>query len=619
MAAETEARAAGETPAKGRGRGRGRGTGKGTDRLPLRRSLLVRLLAASITIAVCSVAATAWLAARTTTSAIQHEQGQVLANDAQIYDTVIGYAAGHSDWSGVEPLLSRLAERTKRRITLTTQDRRPLAVAGSATALPTRASALVDPLRADPALLPGVTAEGIDPRAVGPYRLPEAERGELLGRVETLQACLRNTIGSPAAVTEAPSGRPSIVLTGDNGTRQKTSEACGLYALDAPTPTETRALDQLNDLVDACVRRQNLAPVTVGLSFAPNGNSDEAVQRCIDTARREQLAPHVAPPALLFVTAQGGSAAPGFDLSPANTVRVAGVAALVLLLTVAVTVTVGTRLVGPLRALTDAARRPPHQQHLRVPVTTHDEIGHLAAAFNDLSERRERMEGQRKAMVSDIAHELRTPLSTIRSWLEAAQDGLAASDDAFIASLLEEALLLQHIVDDLQHLAQADAGRFRMRPEPLGLRELLDQVAAAHRGLAEAAGVTLTTHAEGDPVLSADPVRLRQTIGNLLSNAVRHTPPGGNVTLRCRHTTDHVVIEVADTGTGIDAGDLPHVFDRFWRADKSRSRRTGGSGLGLAIVRQLTEAHGGTVSVASTPGTETVFTLTLPRCRESRR
>ncbi|MEU1510774.1 HAMP domain-containing sensor histidine kinase [Streptomyces sp. NPDC005811] len=580
-------------------------------RLPLRRSLLVRLLAASVTIAVCSVAATAWLAARTTTSAIQQEQGQVLADDAQIYDTLIGYAAAHTDWSAVTPTLRRLTERTGRHITLTTQDRRPIAASGTAAALPTRASALLDPLRADPALLPGVKADGIDPRAIGPYRLPEAERRELLDRVRKLRACMRG-VGHPVVVADAPSGRPSLVITGDSRLQQKVGEVCALYTLDDPTPTEKRALDRLNTLAGDCVRRQKLAPVTIGLSFTPEGGGGEAVQRCIDTARREQLAPYVAPPALLFVATPAGSAAPGFDLSSANTGRVAGVAALVLVLTVAVTVTVGTRLVRPLRALTDAARRPA-RQHLRVPVTTHDEIGRLAAAFNDLAERRERVEDQRRAMVSDVAHELRTPLSTIRSWLEAAQDGLAVSDEAFVASLLEEALLLQHIVDDLQHLAQADAGRLRLHPEPLSLRELLDHVAAAHRGGAEAAGVTLTTRIEDTPALHADPARLRQAVGNLLSNALRHTPPGGTVTLRCRRTGDEVVIEVADTGTGIAAEDLPRVFDRFWRADKSRSRQTGGSGLGLAIVRQLVEAHGGTVSVTSTPDAETVFTLRLPR------
>lgn len=138
-------------------------------------------------------------------------------------------------------------------------------------------------------------------------------------------------------------------------------------------------------------------------------------------------------------------------------------------------------------------------------------------------------------------------------------------------------------------------------------------MAAAQRGGAESAGVALTTRIEGTPTLHADPARLRRTIGNLLFHAVRHTPPGGAVPLRCRCAGGEVVIEVADTGTGIAADDLPRVFDRFWRAEKSRSRQTGGSGLGLAIVRRLTEAHGGAVSVTGTPNTQTVFTVNLPR------
>ncbi len=255
-------------------------------------------------------------------------------------------------------------------------------------------------------------------------------------------------------------------------------------------------------------------------------------------------------------------------------------------------------------------------------------------------------------MVSDVAHELRTPLSNIRGWLEAAQDGLADPDPAFVSSLLEEAVQLQHIIDDLQDLAAADAGVLRLHPEPVRVGELLGQVAAAHQARADTAEVTLRVEtADGRvPEVAADPVRLRQAVGNLVSNAVRHTPPGGTVTLRAYgggaagggawsrsedgsgsdSPTGHgseggsgsrggsgfppgdVVIEVADTGTGIPAEDLPYVFDRFWRAEKSRSRRTGGSGLGLAIVRKLAEAHGGTAGAASTEGEGSVFSIRLP-------
>jgi two-component system, OmpR family, sensor histidine kinase BaeS len=222
------------------------------------------------------------------------------------------------------------------------------------------------------------------------------------------------------------------------------------------------------------------------------------------------------------------------------------------------------------------------------------------------------MEALRKTMVSDIAHELRTPLSNVRGWLEAVEDGLSRADETLVSSLLEEALLLQHIIDDLQDLAMADAGQLRLHPEDVRLQELLAQVAAAYGARAEEAGVTLTVRVEGDVELHADPVRLRQAVGNLVGNAVRHTPRGGTVAVHGRRDGEQVSIDVTDTGVGIDPPDLPHVFDRFWRAEKSRTREAGGSGLGLAIVRKLAETHGGTVTVASEPGRGATFTLGLP-------
>jgi two-component system, OmpR family, sensor histidine kinase BaeS len=268
----------------------------------------------------------------------------------------------------------------------------------------------------------------------------------------------------------------------------------------------------------------------------------------------------------------------------------------------------------PLQALTRAAQRMRDgDTSARVPVPGRDEIGRLAAAFNAMSERREELEALRRAMVGDVAHELRTPLSNIRGWLEAAEDGVAEPDGALIGSLLEETLLLQHVIDDLQDLAAADAGELRLRTERVDPAEVLAQVATAHQGTAEAAGVALELRPEPAGVLTADPVRLRQAVGNLVSNAVRHTPAGGTVTLACRGEGGEVVLEVRDTGSGIAPEDLPYVFERFWRAEKSRNRHTGGSGLGLSIVRKLAEAHGGSAHAASGPGGGATFTLRLPR------
>lgn len=336
--------------------------------------------------------------------------------------------------------------------------------------------------------------------------------------------------------------------------------------------------------------------------------ADASTNNCFIDSRRQQLDPYVAPVADLFL---GNGTLPRFDMSSGNKAKVVGVTGLVLVLTVAVTAVVATRLVRPLRALTHAAQQPP-EQHVRVPVTTRDETGILAEAFNALTERRERLEAQRKALVNDVAHELRTPLTNIRGWLEVTRDGVVEPDPELLASLHEEALVLQRVIDDLQDLAAADAGTLRLHHEPVRADDLLAQVAAAHRVAADSGGAHLVTTVDGCPWLDADPVRMRQAVGNLVSNAIRHTPADGTITLSARADGDRVVIEVADTGTGIAAQDLPYVFDRFWRAEKSRSRRTGGSGLGLPIVRQLAAAHGGSVTAESEKGVGSVFTLVLP-------
>lgn len=637
-------------------------------RVPLRRSLLGRLLAVSALVAACSVAATAWIAVQTTSGAIKQEQGQNLTADARIYDTLLEYAARNPTWDGVGATVRELARESGRRVALTTQSRQPLADSASGAAappLPPQASAVVDPLSVDTVLAArgadgqGAAADRIDPRAVGPFRLSAADSAALRHKADIQVECL-NRAGIASDVVVGASGRPRVQIVG-NDPERALGTRCDLAELDTPTRSERKALDALTELADACLKRQGRegvrlnndlswgdpAPAVVPGTSGPvvpqpapapapgdappqepgssaegperTGENDRAIASCVGTARSEQLSSYVASPALLFIGDEGGAALTGFDLSPANTARIAGAAALVLALTVGASVFAGARLVRPLHALTGAAQRMRDgEEPASVPVTGDDEVARLAAAFNDMSAHRARLEEQRKAMVSDVAHELRTPLSNIRGWLEAAQDGLADPDPAFVSSLLEEAVLLQHIIDDLQDLAEADAGALRLHPETVEVRELLGQVAAAHQARAENAGVTLVVAVPAPgPELCADPVRLRQAVGNLVSNAVRHTPEGGRVTLSacacaCDEDGGTVLIEVADTGSGIPAAALPHVFDRFWRAEKSRSRRTGGSGLGLAIVRKLVEAHGGTVGAASTEGEGSAFVLRLP-------
>jgi two-component system sensor histidine kinase BaeS len=588
-------------------------------RVPLHRSLVVRLLATSVLVALCAIVATAWLAVQSTTRAIQQEQGRSLTDDKGVYDALLGYAATHQNWVGVDPLVTRLARGLGRRITLMTADRQLIVDSSSGPSLQNaRPSATVDPLQVDLSLTGG--SDRIDVRAVGPYRLSAKERADLhQGALKEL-GCLRAG-GLDGQIVDGPSGRPSVRLVVADPKNEAVQ--CTYVASLEVTPTERKALKVLQGLTLNCLHEKDsdaltitpdftVLPTSMSSNAAANAARAERAAACLQKSRPTQLKPYVAAPALLFVTdVSQGSAPPVFNLSRANVIRIGAVAGGVLLVTVLITVLVGRRLVRPLRALTDAARRAGDDQ-ARVPVTTHDEIGYLATALNELAARREQTEALRKSMVSDVAHELRTPLTNIRSWLEAAQDGLAQLDPQLLGLLLEEAVLLQRIIDDLRDLAAADAGDLRMHREQVYVNDVLEQVAEAHRGAAETAGVRLCTEPLADPEVLVDPARLRQLAGNLVANAVRHTPAGGTVTLRSGVHDDVLTVAVADTGVGIAPDDRPKVFDRFWRADDSRARSTGGSGLGLAIARKLAEAHGGAISVESTLGQGSVFTVRLP-------
>lgn len=585
-------------------------------RIPLRHRLLVRLLAGALLIAIGSTAATAWLVSRTTATALRDADARSLATDAQVYGALVGYAATHRDWSGVGPTVARLERATGRRIVLTDRGRRPLGGARPA-ALPAVASAVIDPLHVDRALGGGDST--IDPRAVAPFRPVAVARAIARDGAASDLPCDRP---GEALATErlAPSDATTSPAVPEPGTPPAVAApaptvpaGCRVDPRDHPTTAERRALARLNADAARCLARRGQATVTIGLDLAA-GALPASARRCVDAARRRQLAPYVAQPALLFLTLPAASARV-LDLSGENRWRVALLAAAVLTLTLAVTFVLAARLTRPLRRLSDAVDSAPDVPVL-APVTTRDEIGRLTAAFNDLTTRRRRLDEQRKAMVRDAAHELRGPVTNMRSWLEAADDGLVPTDAELRATLHDETLQLQHIVADLADLAAADAGELVLHREPLAPAEVARQAVDAHSAAARAAGVTLTTRIDGDPELEADPVRLRQILGNLIGNAIRHSPPGGTVLVSVGDDGRSITLAVADDGEGIAPEDLPRVFDRFWRADLSRSRRTGGSGLGLSIARQLAHAHGGTLTAAGRPGGGAVFTLVLPRRQE---
>ena len=248
------------------------------------------------------------------------------------------------------------------------------------------------------------------------------------------------------------------------------------------------------------------------------------------------------------------------------------------------------------------------------------EFRRLAHSFNRMAAELESADLQRRSLTADVAHELRTPLHILQGNLEGLQDGVYQPTPGHIEAMLDETRLLSRLVEDLQTLSLAEAGQLPLRMEPVDVRELLADVKTSFSGAMETSGVDMLVEIDGEPdamIISGDLERLDQVLSNLLGNALRHTPAGGVILLRAAAIPTGVEIIVSDTGEGIPAEDLPYVFDRFWRADRSRKRGRGsGSGLGLAISKQFVKAHGGDISVESEPGQGTSFTIQLPREHE---
>lgn len=235
------------------------------------------------------------------------------------------------------------------------------------------------------------------------------------------------------------------------------------------------------------------------------------------------------------------------------------------------------------------------------------EIRALARAFNAMSARLAEDTEDRRRLLADVSHELRTPLTIIQGNLEGMIDGLYPADARHLERVLAETRQLERLVEDLRTLSLADAGALPLHREPTDLGALATDVVAGFQPQAAADGVVLSVEAvEGDP-LDLDPRRMRQVIGNLVSNALRHTPEGGQVTVGVRPGDDTVELVVTDTGSGMDAQSVERAFDRFWR-----SGHTAGAGLGLAIVRDLVRAHGGEVELESTPGAGTIVRCRFP-------
>lgn len=273
------------------------------------------------------------------------------------------------------------------------------------------------------------------------------------------------------------------------------------------------------------------------------------------------------------------------------------------------------RIVGPIEVMMEASRRIAAGDYAsRVAVAGDDELGALAADFNRMAQALQETEQRRMALIGDVAHELRTPLGNVANIMEALVDDALPSEPATFVGVQREVARLQRLVADLQELSRAEAGEVRLEREAVAPVDLVGAATDRLRPQFEDRGVALETRVPaGLPLVSVDPIRIGQVLLNLLGNALQYTGSGGRVTVRARAHGRMVEVEVQDTGVGIGAGDLPHVFERFYRVDKSRSRVGGGSGIGLTIARHLTEAHGGRLWAASEgPGKGSTFTFTLP-------
>jgi signal transduction histidine kinase len=300
---------------------------------------------------------------------------------------------------------------------------------------------------------------------------------------------------------------------------------------------------------------------------------------------------------------------------------VMGAVGLALLITsaaaIAISLYASRRLVAPVKEMARVSSRLAaghYDERVALSAPDEDELGELARGFNRMATALEKTEARRRALLGDVTHELRTPLAGIKGYMEGLMDGLLPAEASTFQKVYHEADRLQRLVDDLQELSRVEGGACALRLAPHSVAEVVANVLGCLRSQFQDKGVSLVVELPaGLPPVRADADRLGQVLLNLLGNALQYTPPGGRVSVGAWRQRDKVRIEVNDTGIGIAAEYLPHVFERFFRVDRSRSRVGGGSGIGLTIAKYLVEAQGGTLEAASPgPGQGSTFSFTVP-------
>ena len=287
---------------------------------------------------------------------------------------------------------------------------------------------------------------------------------------------------------------------------------------------------------------------------------------------------------------------------------------LAIVIALILTFVLARRMTSPIGALSKAARKLGRGDlSQRVQLQGKGEVAAMAQAFNTMAADLEHAEQLRRNLVADVAHELRTPLSNIQGYLEAIRDRVMKPNAATILSLNEEVALLSRLVNELQELSLAEAGELKLVYQAEDITKLIKQAVTPLQPKLAAKEISLSFDLPDNlPLVNIDWQRVNQVLHNLLENAVAYTHKGGTINVAAAKQGDWVEVSVSDTGEGIPAEDLPNIFERFYRVDKSRARVTGGSGLGLTIAKRLVEAHGGTITVQSKPGKGSRFSFTLP-------
>ena len=569
-------------------------------------SFRLRIFALVVLVAVSAIVATAWLTLSLTSREVTRSQAAEAEHQDRIIQEIREYGLRNGRWPGVDLVVAGLAQSTGLHVQLRTTDGTVLADSDTIEGIssgPVRGAALtIDP---QPSLEP-ITLRPGDPITVRVGR-PLAVPADLFG-AETGQRARAGP--ADQALRQAAQYRAALVAVrcmADNGPIKPALEVsrapyltsqqirdfpkCVTYGADQVT-RDTAWLTEMDGMLTPCLTGRN---------------DKDRIESCLQQSFTRGISGFTATPLRLYLGFRNTT-----SITDLGRPALIGVAGLIVVALVG-TAVIARRVSRPVWLLTEASLRlADGKLDVRVPIRGRGELALLSASFNAMAEAVQSSEERQRRLIADIAHEMRTPLSNLRGYLEGLSDGVVDPSRELFVSLHEETLLQRRILDDLQELALAEAGDLTYTRTSFDLAELASTSGTAHRAVAAEAGVELEVDAPEVTWVRADPDRMRQVIGNLLTNAIRYTDDGGHVTLTVRRDKFEAVVIVRDTGVGIATEDQQRVFDRFWRADPARQRATGGSGLGLTIAHRIVTDHGGRIGVTSTPGSGSTFTVRLP-------